>query len=178
MKTKLTDKRSKFCKEYLKCGMNITKAAKKSGFSEKTAYSIGSELLKKPEIQAEIQRLRQNTEETLGITREMIIREHLKIAFASMSDLHNTWIDRKDFDQLTDDQKSCIAEISTQIRHMVQDEQVVEIEFVKIKLFDKQKALDSISKIMGYDSPTETNVHLVSEKGDIQALFPFAPPKE
>lgn len=38
-----------FCDYYLQSG-NATEAAKKAGYSERTAYSIGEENLKKPEI--------------------------------------------------------------------------------------------------------------------------------
>lgn len=44
-----TEKQDLFCLEYL-VDLNATKAAQRAGYSEKTAYSIGSELLKKPEI--------------------------------------------------------------------------------------------------------------------------------
>lgn len=37
--------------------MNATQAAIRAGYSEKTAYSIGSELLKKPEIKNRIEEL-------------------------------------------------------------------------------------------------------------------------
>jgi hypothetical protein len=48
---KLTIKQKRFIEAYLgKANFNITKAAKLAGYSEKTSYSIGSELLKKPEI--------------------------------------------------------------------------------------------------------------------------------
>jgi phage terminase small subunit len=49
----LNNKQKKFVEEYLK-SMNATKAAKNSGYSEKTAYSIGQRLLKNVEIQAAI----------------------------------------------------------------------------------------------------------------------------
>jgi phage terminase small subunit len=49
----LTDKQEMFVIEYLKC-FNATKAAKAAGYSEKTAYSIGSELLNKPEVTSRI----------------------------------------------------------------------------------------------------------------------------
>lgn len=49
-KKKLTSKQLAFCKEYLKNGHNATEAAIKAGYSKKTAYSIGSENLTKPEI--------------------------------------------------------------------------------------------------------------------------------
>ena len=46
---KLTPKQKAFSDEYLICG-NVTEAAKKAGYSEKTAYAIGSENLTKPLI--------------------------------------------------------------------------------------------------------------------------------
>ena len=45
----LTPKERLFVAEYLKC-LNATEAAKKAGYSERTAYSIGQENLKKPVI--------------------------------------------------------------------------------------------------------------------------------
>lgn len=46
---KLTNKQQAFIAEYLK-DFNATQAAIRAGYSAKTAYSIGSENLKKPEI--------------------------------------------------------------------------------------------------------------------------------
>ncbi len=46
----MTPKQQKFCDYYMQSG-NATEAAKKAGYSEKTAYSMGFENLKKPEIQ-------------------------------------------------------------------------------------------------------------------------------
>lgn len=50
---KLTHKQRVFIDEYLR-DFNATQAAIRAGYSEKTAYSIGSENLTKPEIKAEI----------------------------------------------------------------------------------------------------------------------------
>ena len=50
---KLTPKQKKFCEWYIKTG-NATEAAKKSGYSEKTAGDIGAENLRKPNISAYI----------------------------------------------------------------------------------------------------------------------------
>ena len=49
----MTPKQQKFCDAYLISG-NATDAAIKAGYSPKTAYSIGNENLKKPEIRAYI----------------------------------------------------------------------------------------------------------------------------
>jgi len=51
----LTVKQQRFIDEYL-VDFSKTKAAIRAGYSKKTAYSIGNELAKKPEIKAEIDR--------------------------------------------------------------------------------------------------------------------------
>ena len=54
MKYKLTVKQQKFCDEYIKSG-NATEAALKAGYRSRTAYSIGNENLKKPELKKYIE---------------------------------------------------------------------------------------------------------------------------
>lgn len=53
----MTPKQEKFCVEYL-IDLNATQAALRAGYSNKTAYSIGNEILKKPEIKSRINELR------------------------------------------------------------------------------------------------------------------------
>ena len=52
---KLTAKQQRFCDEYL-IDLNATQAAIRAGYSQKTAYSIGNENLKKPEISTYIEK--------------------------------------------------------------------------------------------------------------------------
>jgi len=51
----ITRKQQKFIDEYM-ADLNATQAAIRAGYSEDTAYSIGSRLLKDVEIKAEVQR--------------------------------------------------------------------------------------------------------------------------
>lgn len=51
---KLTAKQQRFCDEYL-VDLNITQAAIRAGYSQKTAYAIGQENLKKPIIKEYIE---------------------------------------------------------------------------------------------------------------------------
>jgi phage terminase small subunit len=51
---KLTDKQQRFVEEYL-VDLNASAAARRAGYSEKTAGAIGDENLKKPEIAAAVQ---------------------------------------------------------------------------------------------------------------------------
>jgi len=155
----LNDKQEKFCYEYC-IDLNATQAAIRAGYSENTARSIASQLLTKINIQTRIKQLQDNLAETAGISRLRVLNEHMKMAFSSIANLHNTWIRRKDFETLTDDQKACIAEIDTKIRVEYQynsesdEREPISVEYVRIKLYDKQKALDSISKMLGFDAPT------------------------
>lgn len=52
----LNEKQKVFCEHYAAC-LNATEAAKRAGYSEKTAYSIGQRLLKNVETQKYIQQL-------------------------------------------------------------------------------------------------------------------------
>lgn len=51
----LNKKQQRFCDEYL-IDLNATQAAIRAGYSKKTAYSIGVQLLKNLEVSAEIER--------------------------------------------------------------------------------------------------------------------------
>jgi len=53
MSKKLTERQSRFIDNYVGCG-NASEAARKAGYSEKTAGEIGHENLKKPEIRGAI----------------------------------------------------------------------------------------------------------------------------
>jgi phage terminase small subunit len=77
----LTDKQKAFVYEYMK-SKNATRAAVAAGYSEKTAYSIGSELLKKPEVaeflaqqEAELKRdLRERFAEEAEMAFETVVK--------------------------------------------------------------------------------------------------------
>lgn len=177
-KEELTGKQKRFCEEYI-FDFNATRAAKTAGYSEDTAGAIGFENLRKPEIQAYIKELQDDLEKTTGISRMRVLREYEKIAFSSIAHLHNTWIERKEFDQLTEEQKASIAQIETQTRfeskydHASGEETPVQVDFVKVKLHDKQRALDSISKMLGFNPaekldlglPTVKSYRIVAAKG-------------
>lgn len=76
----LTGKQKRFCEEYV-FDWNATRAAIAAGYSEKTAYSIGQENLKKPEIEEYIGKIQNDLEKQAGISALMIIKELKKIAF-------------------------------------------------------------------------------------------------
>lgn len=70
---------------------NATWAAKRAGYSEKTAYSIGSELLKKPDVIARVRALL----EAWAMPAEGVLAELTEIASAGWKDFVEilTWDD-------------------------------------------------------------------------------------
>ena len=157
----LTEKQKAFCREYI-FDWNATRAYLNAYPDVKdadVAKASASRLLTNVNVKAYIDEIQKDLERLAGLSRLRVINEHMKLAFSSIAHLHNTWIERKDFEKLTDDQKACISEISTQIKtSRNSDGTLGEIEYVKIKLHDKQKALDSISKMLGYDAPIKMQI--------------------
>ena len=155
---KLTAKQKAFCREYTKC-WNGTEAAIKAGYSQKIANRIASENLSKHDIQEEIAKLQAPALKKAEVTRESLVKELSKIAFSSISHLHNTWVERKEFDQLTQDQKDCIQEIDTKvIRRTDSDGNPLDVEYVRIKLYDKMRAVELLNKMLGYNEPEKFDV--------------------
>lgn len=75
---KLTDKQELFAREYLS-DLNATQAAKRAGYSDKTAYSIGQENLKKPEIQDRISELNAARMERIKVDADYVLRRLVEI---------------------------------------------------------------------------------------------------
>ncbi len=68
----MTEKQKKFCDEYL-IDCNATQAAIRAGYSKKTAYSIGEENLRKPELRSYIdERLNKISDETVANAKEVL----------------------------------------------------------------------------------------------------------
>ena len=69
----LTPKQQRFVDEYL-IDLNATQAAIRAGYSEKTAYSIGDENLKKPEIKKAIEQAQKERQKRTLVTQDDVIR--------------------------------------------------------------------------------------------------------
>lgn len=81
----LTPKQKKFADEYIISG-NSTEAAKAAGYSKKTAYSIGNENLKKPEISKYIdERLRQIEDDKIATAAE-VLKFYTKVMRGEIND--------------------------------------------------------------------------------------------
>jgi len=161
---KLTDKQKVFCEEY--CidwnGLRAYKVAFPTS-THNTASVNAYKLLKTENVKNYCKHVQANIEKRCGISRMKVLQEYMKIGFSSVAYLHNKWIERKDFETLTEEQKSCISEIDVKVQKKNigtnDNPEIVTVEHVKIKLYDKMKALDSISKMLGYNEEVEVNIN-------------------
>ena len=161
---KLTSKEEKFCQEYV-LWLSGAKAAINAGYSENTAKNAASRLLTYVNVKERIQYLKDNLAEACGISAQRIAKEHEKIAFSNTGNLRDGWKTLKEFEDLTGDQKSCIQEVSTKettrYERGLDGKQSPVIEsWVKIRLYDKQKSLDSLTAMIGANAPIKSEVTL------------------
>lgn len=139
MKNKLTPKQQRFCEEYL-VDLNATQAAIRAGYSKKTAYSIGEENLKKPELLKIIKDAQNKQSEKLKITANDIAEGLQSITNSDITD-YLTWdgdgIKLKPSSALTEAQRKLIAEVSETSNGF------------RFKLYDKTKALELSGRHLG-----------------------------
>jgi phage terminase small subunit len=162
---KLNDRQEKFCIEYL-VDFHATKAAVRAGYSEKTAYSIGSENLKKPEIQERLTELQKQDAESKKITREMVIEEYAKVAFSDIREYYDENNRLHSIKDLSDRASAALAGVEVDelwVSTEAGKEQIGETK--KIKRWDKIKALDGLSKVLGYNAPEE-----IKHSGSVQII--------
>lgn len=170
MADSLTEKQEKFCNEYL-VDLNASGAARRAGYSDDTAYSIGWENLRKPEIQARINELRQQTATSLNITKERIAQELARIGFADIRRIFDEQGALKSPQNWSDDDAAVIAGVDVQETLDWEDKEKIHTGYLKkVKLWEKTKALEQLARLMGYNEPERSKVEL--EGACIQIIMP------
>ncbi len=172
LKKKLTEKEKNFCHEYV-VDWNGARAARVAGYSEKTAKETAYENLTKPHISQYIDFIKNDYEMLCGISKTKQLNELYKIAYSTIAHLHNTWIELKEFEALTDEQKASIESIDTKTdtrlewnKETEKRDKEVTIQYVKIKLYSKTTALDMINKMLGYNE-AEKHSHEITKLNGI-----------
>lgn len=147
----LRGKQQRFVDEYL-VDRNATQAAIRAGYSAKTAYSIGEENLRKPEVKKAIEIGEAEIAERTKITQDMVMKELAKIGFSNMLD-YITITDGgdpvTDFTALTPDQAAAISEITVEEYTEGRGDDARNVKRTKFKLSDKRSALVDMGKHLG-----------------------------
>ena len=147
----LTPPQERFVAEYL-VDLNATQAARRAGYSEKTAGAIGHELLGKPHVAEAIAKRREKLAAKLEITTERVLRELALLGFANMQDYMRAGADGDpvlDFSKLTREQAAALVEVTVEDFKDGRGEDARDVRRVKFKLADKRAALVDIGKHLG-----------------------------
>ncbi|WP_017814457.1 terminase small subunit [Paenibacillus shenyangensis] len=81
----LTTKQRMFILEYLR-DFNATRAAIAAGYSRRSAHVTGWDNLRNPKIKQEIDKVKDDLVDGLGLSVQRIVMEYMKIAFADITD--------------------------------------------------------------------------------------------
>jgi phage terminase small subunit len=108
----LTPRRRRFVLEYL-VDPNATQAAKRAGFSKKTAYSMGQQLLKNIEIRKLIDAGVAKRSERLELKAERIDLEISRLCYRDPKDLVDPETKRfRSLEEIPEDLRRCIAGVT------------------------------------------------------------------
>jgi len=139
----LNAREHKFVAEFLACG-NATLSAKRAGYSEHTAYSIGHEILRKPEISACVQAGVDAMAARCEVDADKIVKDLAAVAFSNIAHYE---IDDEGYVQLAEGAppEAIKAIQSVRCKKRVLDDGSVVIE-TEYKLWDKIQALTLLGK--------------------------------
>lgn len=155
-KAGLTAKQERFVSEYL-TDLNATQAAIRAGYSEKTAYSIGEENLRKPEIAAAVKNGMDLRAARTEITADRVLQELAKIAFADIRKAVR-WGRSPIDDKSENAARNGLGIFPVELvpSELVDDDTAIAISEVsltqtgiKIKMHDKKSALVDIGRHLG-----------------------------
>jgi len=146
----LTPKQIAFCNEYL-IDLNATQAAIRAGYSKKTAFIIGHENLKKPNIEKYLTEIRTKLQERTNITLDKVVNELSKIALFDIRGIYDNEGGIIHPHNLSDDVAAVVSGFKSrrEITRGNSDEDN-SIAFIdEYKTYDKTKALDMLMKHLG-----------------------------
>lgn len=144
---KLTPREARFVEEYL-VSLNGTKSAIAAGYGKKSAHVTASQLLRKPNVAAALERAIAARSERTGITQDRVLQEIEHIAF---SDYRHYEMDvRSGSVTLAPGAPDAAARAIASIKHRVipygDGDQIHELE---VKFWDKLPALKIAGKHVG-----------------------------
>lgn len=157
----MTPKQTAFVAEYL-IDLNASAAARRAGYSPKTADRTGYENLRKPEIAAAIQEAMQERAKRTEVTADRVLSELALLAFSNMADYiritseGDPYIDLSD---LTREQAAALTEATIHDYKDGRGPDARDVRQVRIKLGDKKSALELLGKHLGLFTDKVENTH-------------------
>lgn len=158
---KFTIKQQRFVDEYL-VDYNATQATIRAGYSAKRADAIGYDLLRKPEIQAAIQKALQKQQARTEITADWVLKETHRLASFDPRKLFDENGALRPIHTLDDETAACIGGV-----------EIDRFGSVKVKVWDKNSALEKLHKHFGlFEKDNKQKFSLEDLFRSVQAVNP------
>lgn len=140
---KLTPKQQAFVREYQK-DFNATEAAKRAGYSEKSAGIQGYQQLQNPLVKEQLDKKLEVVSQKVDLGVQRILEELMKIAFFDIRDVMS-WTDGGvafiDSNKINDNTAAAISEVVETVTAQGGQR--------RVKMHDKLKALELLGKYAG-----------------------------
>lgn len=137
----LNERQKRFCDEYL-IDLNATQAAIRAGYSEKTAYRIGADLLQKTSVSEYLDKRRKAQIRRTEINQDMVVTELARIALANGTDFATVGkrnrVTLTPTDDLPPEKRAAVASVKKGKGGVIE-----------IKTYDKVKALELLGRHLG-----------------------------
>lgn len=147
--TKLTKKQRLFISEY-QVDLNGTKAAIRAGYSPKRASEMAYQLLQIPTVRQALDRAMEERLRKIGVRADRVLTEIARVAFSDLRKLYNEDGSLKLPLEWDDDEAAAIAGVEVLEEFSGRGEDRTLVGFTKkVRVFDKIKALELLSKHLG-----------------------------
>ena len=143
----LTAKQERFVAEYL-IDLNATQAARRAGYSPKTAEQQGYQLLKKTSVSAAISAGKAQQLESAGLSAARVLEVYRRLAFVDLRSFFDEHGNLKPMSQLSAEHGSALAGLEVIIKNAAAGDGVTDTVH-KFKVWDKTRALESLAKHFG-----------------------------
>jgi len=147
MGTKLSPKQRLFVDEYL-IDFNASAAARRAGYSPKTAFRMGQENMQKPAIQAVLQLRMADREKRTEITQDRVLQEYARLAFLDPRQFSDAEGNLTPLHKLSADAAAAVTGFDAK-RIIGEGEGEETCEILKYKFADKRASLADVAKHLG-----------------------------
>lgn len=145
----LTPKQQAFVEEYL-TDLNASAAARRAGYSERTAFRSGQENMQKPAVQEAIAQLKNKRSERTQIDADWVLRRLAGEADADLADLYDDEGSLKPMREWPMVfRKGLVVGFETAHEINGSGEDAMRVQVRKIKLQDRTKTVELIGKHVG-----------------------------
>lgn len=155
---RMTAKQRRFCDEYL-IDLNATQAAIRAGYSKKTAYSIGEENLRKPELKKYIEKRMGDKEKALIADQDEVMKYLTAVMRREKTESVVVTLNKE--------KSAYIPDENGTMRKQTVKQEVPKIVEIPAKLSDANKAAELLGKAYGLytdkldvDADMELNINI------------------